>query len=217
MAQIFKPIDNTFFRGIIVGGLLLLIGWITTAIMHQWSSSQTGVGIPLAQPVPFSHEHHVEGLGIDCRFCHTSVEKSSFAGMPSTETCMKCHQEIWKDSPMLLPVRESYRTGKPIVWNRVHNLPDFVYFDHSIHVQKGIACQVCHGKVESMPLMRKENTLYMGWCMSCHEHPGHYVALHQNNQRQPPKTPTEMSYKPWDPNIDPKRVKEIRNCSACHR
>jgi hypothetical protein len=123
------------------------------------------------QPVPFSHDHHVSGLGIDCRYCHTTVETSAFAGIPSTEICMGCHSQIWNDSPLLAPVRESYRSGEPLRWTRVHDLPDFAYFDHSIHVAKGIACESCHGRVDRMPLMRKAYSLQMEWCLDCHRHP----------------------------------------------
>ena len=112
-------------------------------------------GVVRPQPVPFSHQHHVAGLGIDCRYCHTSVENSSFAGIPPTKTCMNCHSQIWTNAPMLEPVRESYRTGKSLEWTRVNDLPDFVYFDHSIHVNKGVGCNTCHGPVDQMPLMYK--------------------------------------------------------------
>jgi hypothetical protein len=201
--------------------MALVLGTMIADLLQESYGARVGMEVP--QPVPFSHEHHVEGLGIDCRFCHTSVEKSPFAGMPSTETCMKCHQEIWKDSPVLAPVRESYRTGKPLAWNRVHNLPDFVYFDHSVHVQKGIPCQVCHGNVDQMPLVRKENTLYMRWCFDCHRHPGNYVAAHYHPGRA--ITANDLSFgKPkvgtaekWDPHLDPSRIKQIQDCSACHR
>src|SRR5262249_50976839 len=120
-------------------------------------------------------QHHVAGLGIDCRYCHTSVEKSSFAGIPPTKTCMNCHSEIWAYSPMLRTVRESYRSGKSIPWNRVHNLADFVYFDHSIHVNKGIGCVSCHGRVDEMPLTWKANTLHMEWCLECHRRPEEHI------------------------------------------
>ena len=121
--------------------------------------------------MPFSHEHHVRGLGIDCRYCHTSVEKSSFAGIPPTETCMTCHSQIWTDSPMLEPVRTSLRTNTPIRWNRVHDLPDYVYFNHGIHVQKGVGCVSCHGRVDQMPLTWKAEPMTMEWCLSCHRNP----------------------------------------------
>jgi hypothetical protein len=171
MAQLFPPFTNALARGTIFGGLLLL-GAIVWA-GNQWLRSPyaTQVDVIRDQPVPFSHDHHFSGLGIDCRYCHATVETAAFAGMPSTETCMGCHSLIWRDSPLLAPVRESWRTKKPLVWTRVHDLPDFVYFNHSIHVAKGIGCESCHGRVDQMPLMRRAASLHMEWCLDCHEHP----------------------------------------------
>ena len=123
------------------------------------------------QPVPFSHKHHVEGLGLQCQYCHTTVEKSSYAGIPPTKTCMNCHSQIWTNAQMLEPVRTSWATGASINWIRVHDLPDYVYFNHEIHVNKGIGCASCHGRVDEMPLMYEENTLQMEWCLNCHRNP----------------------------------------------
>src|SRR5205085_7525161 len=128
----------------------------------------TGVDEHVEQPVQFSHQHHVAGLGIDCRYCHTSAETSHFAGVPPTRTCMNCHSQIWVNSPMLEPVRESFRTDKSIEWIKVHDLPDFVYFNHSIHVNKGVGCVSCHGRVDYMNLTWQENSLQMEWCLNCH-------------------------------------------------
>src|SRR5262249_46164795 len=127
------------------------------------------------QPVPFSHRHHVGGIGLDCRYCHTTVEVSSFAGIPPTKTCMNCHSQIWTNSAMLEPVRESFRSGKSIEWNRVHHLAGFVYFDHSIHVKKGVGCVTCHGRVDQMPLTWQESSLQMEWCLGCHRNPERFV------------------------------------------
>jgi hypothetical protein len=158
MPQIFHPSFNVISRASIYGAVLLLaaVGWALSVVYR--SSYATQVNVVRAQPVPFSHEHHVRGLGIDCRYCHTSVETSAFAGIPATETCMHCHSQIWADSPMLEPVRESFRSSVPIAWTRVHDVPDFVYFDHSIHVQKGIGCATCHGRVDQMPLTWRTET-----------------------------------------------------------
>src|SRR5262249_2355160 len=128
---------------------------------------------------PFSHQHHVGQLGIDCRYCHASVEVSSFAGMPPTKTCMNCHQEIWFGSEVLEPVRASFRTDRPIAWERIHNLPQFVYFDHSIHIKKGVGCASCHGRVDQMPFLYQENSLLMEWCLSCHRNPGPHLRPRQ--------------------------------------
>ncbi|HUR36384.1 MAG TPA: cytochrome c3 family protein [Terriglobales bacterium] len=134
----------------------------------QRSPYVTKEGLRPEQPVPFSHQHHVAGLGIDCRYCHTSVENSSFAGIPPTKTCMNCHSQIWTNAEMLEPVRASFRDNKSLVWQRVHDLPDFVYFSHDIHVNKGVGCKSCHGPVDEMPLMYQEATLQMEWCLECH-------------------------------------------------
>ena len=128
-------------------------------------------GVRRPQPVPFSHQHHVAGLGIDCRYCHTSVETSSFAGIPPTKTCMNCHAQIWTNAALLEPVRESYKTGKSLVWTRVNDLPDFAYFNHSIHINKGVGCNTCHGPVDRMPLMYNQASLQMEWCLECHRAP----------------------------------------------
>lgn len=171
MAQIFHPSTNTFAKATIFGAVFILAGVAWAGSMFVRSSYVTQVDVVRDQPVPFSHDHHVSGLGLDCRYCHTSVEKSSFAGIPSTEICMGCHSQIWKNSELLAPVRESYRTGQSLQWTRVHDLPDYVYFDHSIHVAKGVACESCHGRVDQMPLMRKAHALHMEWCLECHRHP----------------------------------------------
>jgi hypothetical protein len=175
MSQIFHPGMNTLSKLTIFGGLFILAaaGWAWDRINR--SPYVTEAAVVREQPVPFSHEHHIAGLGIDCRFCHASVENSPFAGLPSTEICMGCHSQIWRDSPMLAPVRDSFRTGKPLVWTRVHDLPDFVYFDHSIHLAKGIGCESCHGRVDRMPLMRRAATLQMSWCLDCHEKPERHI------------------------------------------
>ena len=175
MAQIFHPSTNAFAKATIFGGIFILaaVTWLFSVFAR--SSYVTKVDVVRDQPVPFSHDHHVSGLGIDCRYCHTSVEKSAFAGMPSTEICMGCHSQIWKDSPMLEPVRASFRTGQPLVWTRVYDVPDFVYFDHSIHVAKGVTCESCHGRVDQMPLMRKSVSLHMEWCLECHRKPEQFV------------------------------------------
>ena len=169
--------------------------------------------------MPFSHEHHVGGLGIDCRYCHTTVETSSFAGMPATEVCMNCHKQIWSEAPMLEPVRESYRSGRPIRWNRVYDLPGFAYFDHSIHVHKGVGCVTCHGRVDQMPLLWRANTLYMKWCLGCHEAPERFV--------RPREHVFELDWRPGeDQETLGRRLvaeygimdrEQLTSCYVCHR
>lgn len=175
MAQIVSSHTDTVLRlfGVVVG-VILVVG-VTALVQYNWSPWESDTGVIRTQPVPFSHEHHVSGLGIDCRYCHTSVEVSSSAGMPSTHTCMSCHSQVWTEAEMLEPVRRSYRTDQPIQWNRIYNLPDYVYFDHSVHVNSGVACETCHGRVDQMPLLQKANTLYMQWCLDCHRAPEEYL------------------------------------------
>jgi Cytochrome c7 and related cytochrome c/Class III cytochrome C family len=171
MAQIFHRSTNTIARVSIYGTVFILGIVAYVAWEVNQSSYFTTAKLPLEQPVPFSHKHHAAELGIDCRYCHTSVETSSFAGLPPTATCMTCHSQIWVNSSMLEPVRASYQTDQSLAWTRVNALPDFVYFNHSIHVKKGIGCTTCHGQLGEMPITWRENTLYMRWCIDCHKHP----------------------------------------------
>ncbi|MDX9973587.1 MAG: cytochrome c3 family protein [FCB group bacterium] len=218
MAQIFSRGTNYLAKASIVG-LVLLVGGASTAFgMLWWSPYRSDVGVSVQQVVPFSHEHHVSGLGLDCRYCHTSVEDSSFAGIPPTHTCMGCHSQVWTDAPMLEPVRNSYRTNTPLVWNRVHDLADFAYFNHGIHIQKGIGCVTCHGQVDQMPLMRKTNTLFMSFCVDCHRDPAKYI--------RPKDKVFDMAWTPDRPQseLGPELVKQydvqtsqLIDCTVCHR
>jgi Cytochrome c7 and related cytochrome c len=216
MAQIFHPSTNTISRVSIFGGLLLLIALVAALAAINESPYITEVGVARSQPVPFSHKHHVGDEGIDCRYCHTSVEESSFAGIPPTKTCMNCHSQIWADSPTLAPVRDSFRTGKSIQWTRVHNLPGFVYFDHSIHIHKGVGCSTCHGRVDEMPLMWRENTLYMDWCLECHRAPERFVRPREYVFRmdyQPPADQLALGEKL----VKEYKIEKLTSCSVCHR
>jgi hypothetical protein len=171
MAQIFHRSTNSLSRATIFGAVFVVAALFWVAAQVQRSPYVTYAGVVRPQPAPFSHQHHVAGLGIDCRYCHTSVENSRFAGIPPTKTCMNCHAQIWTKAPMLEPVRESFRTDKSLVWTRVNDLPDFVYFDHSIHINKGVGCNTCHGPVDRMPLMYNYASLQMEWCLNCHRAP----------------------------------------------
>src|SRR5580765_1211473 len=171
MSQLFPKSANAMARASLIGGLTLvvLVGWLLLTLMRSsWLTRQNEF---VEQPIQFSHLHHVGGEGFDCRYCHTSVETSSFAGIPPTKTCMNCHSQIWTNAAILEPVRESFRTGKSLVWNRVNDLPEFVYFDHSIHISKGVGCNTCHGPVDRMPLMYNHASLQMEWCIECHRGP----------------------------------------------
>ena len=219
MAQIFSPRSNVQAKVIIVATILLVCagGWLTSAVW--WSPYTTYVNVPFDQPVPFSHQHHVAGLGIDCRYCHTSVETSSFAGIPATETCMTCHSQLWTEAPLLAPVRASLTTNTSLKWNRVYDLPDFAYFDHSIHVTKGVGCSTCHGRVDQMPITWKTQTLYMKWCLECHRAPENYL--------RPQNEIYDMAWRPGNNqsalgrqlvaqnHIDTSG--RLTNCSTCHR
>jgi Cytochrome c7 and related cytochrome c len=217
MPQIFHPSMNTISRLTIFGAVFVIsaLGWLLLTVVR--SPYVTNVGVVKEQPVPFSHKHHVSEAGIDCRYCHTSVESSSFAGIPPTQTCMNCHSQIWSQSPMLEPVRASFRDGKPLEWNRVHDLPDYVYFDHSIHVAKGVACTTCHGEVDQMPLMYRAASLHMEWCLGCHRHPDEHIG--------PRDAVFATSAQLAQMSISESRarlaadyhVQSKTNCSICHR
>lgn len=212
MPQVFPPSANTLARASLVGvaGLILFGGWAWGLVLRSPFATQAGV--VRAQPVPFSHARHVGGLGLDCRYCHTSVERSAFAGVPSTETCMTCHSQIWTDAEMLAPVRDAYRDDLPLSWTRVHDLPDFVYFQHAVHVKKGVACATCHGRLDRMPLTWREETLQMEWCLDCHRDP----APHQG----PAEAVFDPDWNPADSRAAGRAVPDARpsvDCSSCHR
>jgi formamidopyrimidine-DNA glycosylase len=216
MAQIFHRSTNTISRVSLFGGVALILVVVATLAAINRSSYLTEVGVARSQPVQFSHKHHVSDDGIDCRYCHTSVEESSFAGIPSTKICMNCHTQIWPESPILEPVRESFRTGKSLQWTRVHNLPGFAYFDHSIHVHKGVGCVTCHGRVDQMPLMWRENTLYMEWCLECHRNPERFVRPREqvfNMDWQPPVDQITLGQKL----VQEYKIESLTSCSVCHR
>ncbi|MEJ2143882.1 MAG: cytochrome c3 family protein [Acidobacteriota bacterium] len=216
MAQIFHHSINTLVRIGFLALVVLAAGGSAAYYAMYNSPYFNRVNVVRQQPVMFSHKHHVNGLGIDCRYCHTAVEESSSAGIPPTHTCMTCHSQVWTDAPILEPVRESYRTGKPLQWIRVHDLPDFVYFNHSIHIKKGIGCTTCHGQVDQMPMTRQVNTLYMGWCLDCHRHPERYVRPRDqvfSVDWRPPSNQEELGRQL----VKKYNIHSFTNCSTCHR
>ena len=175
MSQIFPRSANALARSSLFGvlSLVLFLGWLVFTLMRSsWATKQDEF---VEQPIQFSHAHHVGGMGIDCRYCHTSVEKSSFAGIPPTRTCMNCHSQIWSTAPILEPVRASFRNDTNLEWIRVNDLPDFVYFNHQIHVKQGVGCDTCHGPVDKMPLMYQARSLLMEWCLECHRAPEQFI------------------------------------------
>jgi hypothetical protein len=216
MPQIFKRSANSFARASIIGTVLVLGGLLSLIMAIGRSSYVTRAQEYIEQPIQFSHLHHAGDDGIDCRYCHTSVETAAFAGIPPTKTCMNCHSQIWSTAPILEPVRASFREDQPLRWIRVHDLPDFVYFNHSIHVKKGMGCETCHGRVDEMPLMLQQNSLQMEWCLDCHRAPEQFV--------RPRSEVFTMGYSPPVPQAElgPRLVKEygiqsLTSCSVCHR
>jgi Cytochrome c7 and related cytochrome c len=219
MSQIFHRHTNIYSRLSILAviAVVAILGGVV-AMLHL-SGYNTNQGLFVEQPIQFSHAHHVGGEGIDCRYCHTSVEESAFANIPPTKTCMNCHSQIWTNAPILEPVRASFRDNKPLHWTRVHDLPDFVYFNHSIHVRKGVGCATCHGRVDKMPLMYQEASLQMNWCVNCHRNPAQYVRPREEVYNMAWERPAN------DPDLGKRLVQEYKiasvdqltSCSTCHR
>jgi hypothetical protein len=216
MSQIFRPSANAIARGsIVVIGVLAIAGFLTLDELSR-SPYVTQTGVARSQPVPFSHQHHVGGIGIDCRYCHTSVETASFAGIPPTKTCMNCHTQLFSDTATLEPVRASYRDDTSLVWTRVHDLPDFVYFPHSVHVHKGVGCVTCHGRIDKMPLVWQEKSLQMEWCLECHRAPERFV--------RPREAVFQMDWQPAEDQetlgrrlVEEYDIRTRTDCSTCHR
>jgi len=215
LAQIFPRWTNKLPLVIAIGGVILAIV-LVWGVWYYFSPKYTDVGYRPVQPVPYSHKLHAGDLGIDCRYCHTTVEVSAWANVPPTQTCMNCHKLILPESEKLLPVRESYATGKPIEWIRVHHIPDFAYFNHSAHLRAGVGCASCHGNVAQMEVIQQVQPLSMGWCLDCHRKPDMHLRPHDqitNMEWTPPED--QMSFA--------KRIKEelqIKppvDCSGCHR
>ncbi len=219
MGQIFHRSTNVISRVSIFGAVFFLGALLWLMMEFNRSSYNTQAFIPREQPVQFSHKHHVGDVGIDCRYCHTSVETSAFAGIPPTKTCMNCHSQLFADSPYLEQVRESFRTGKPIKWTRVHDLPDFAYFNHSIHVTKGVGCSTCHGQIDQMPLVFQQASLQMEWCLECHRQPEQFL--------RPKDKVFDMTWQPPADQLERGRrlaveykipsADVLTSCSTCHR
>lgn len=244
MANIFRPVANIGAKITLICGAILPLGTILTMSQFTRSPYVTKVNIPYEQPVPFSHEHHVTELGIDCRYCHSTVEKSAFVSYPPTHTCMSCHSQVWTNSPLLEPVRESYTKNVPLKWTVLNKVPDFVYFNHSIHINRGVSCNNCHGPIQAMQIVYKGQAFQMRWCLDCHRNPENYVGpqenvwkLYQDIQRGQqangePLTAEEESLKngkQYERNDEEKakgrewvkkyhiKTEQLTDCSVCHR
>jgi hypothetical protein len=217
MSQIFKPSANQLSRMSIVAAIVLLgAGGGALFELIADSTYATRQGDAREQPIPFSHAHHVGSMGIDCRYCHTSVENSDWAVIPPTKTCMNCHSQIWVGSETLEPVRQSFRTNQSIKWTKVYDLPDFVYFNHSIHIKKGVGCETCHGRIDQQALTWQEPSLQMRWCLDCHRAPEKYL--------RPRDQITTMGYTPSEPQevlgarlLKEYNVQKLDTCWTCHR
>jgi len=227
MPQVFHHSTNTLSKLSIFGGIFVLLAVVWAVAEINRSSYNTGAYVERQQPVQFSHKHHTGDDGIDCRYCHTSVEISSSAGMPATKTCMNCHTQIWSDSPYLEIVRTSWKEGKPIEWTRVHDLPDYVYFNHSIHVAKGIGCSSCHGRMDEMPAVYQAASLQMEWCLSCHREPERFLRPKSEIYNHAWNAPNHLSENTTEQQLaDGRRLKAeyrvknspvLTSCSTCHR
>ena len=219
MPQIFHRSSNTLARVSILGGLFI-VGMLSFAVYgYMTGDYTTQVHVARDQPVRFSHEHHVAGLGIDCRYCHTSVTESPFAGLPPTKVCMTCHSQIWTNAALLEPVRQSWRTDTPIPWTRVNSVPGYVYFNHSIHVAKGVGCATCHGPVDKMPLTYQAQSLQMRWCLECHRNPEQYLRPREevfNMGYKPPPDQEKLGHELAE-RYHVRDSQTLTNCSTCHR
>lgn len=217
MAAIFRPGANLAAKLVLLALACLIGGGIAWWWLWPRMDYARRVGWTIDQPVPFSHQHHVAGLGIDCRYCHTTVETSAHAGLPPTWTCMSCHSQIWTNAALLKPVRQSLAEDKPIHWARVTNLPDYVYFNHSIHIAKGVGCESCHGHVDRMPLTYKAKSMTMQFCLNCHRDPGPHLrpenAIYDTEWHRTASTPSPAAL------MQHYHVsgRTLTDCSICHR
>jgi hypothetical protein len=214
MAALFPPWTNTATRAVLVLAIAIVAGVIIVPIVYARLPFATGAGDPLLQPVPFDHRHHVRDDGIDCLYCHEGAERSAYAGVPPAERCLGCHSQIWNDSDLIAPLRASVETGTPIRWQRVHSVPDFVYFDHSIHVNRGIGCVSCHGRIDDMAAVYQVHRLSMSWCLDCHRNP--------EPQLRPRDQITHMAWQAESPAqlaalAAQYRPRHLTHCSTCHR
>jgi hypothetical protein len=216
VSQIFHRSTNTLSRVSIFGAVFFVGGALWGLAAVNRSGYVTQEGVARQQPIQFSHKHHAGELGIDCRYCHTQVERAAYAGIPPTATCMNCHSQIWVDSPMLEPVRASWRTDRSLEWVKVYDLPDYVYFHHGAHVGKGIGCETCHGRVDRMNQVWQASSLQMEWCLDCHRHPERAVRPREAVFRfgwTPPEAQTTLGPRL----VAAHQIHTRTDCTTCHR
>ena len=216
MAQLFPRWANSAVRGLLIAAGVLVAGAPLALIAWTRTPSATGQYVAVTQPIPFSHALHVNGVRIDCRYCHATAERSATAGLPPTRACVGCHTDLWLNSPPFEPVRRSVHTGTPIAWQRVTRLPDFVFFNHAVHTRKGIGCESCHGRVDLMMQVYQTAPLTMGWCLECHREPQRYI-----------RPVAEVTHMGWEPTGDQLamglklvaqyHVRSVTTCTGCHR
>lgn len=219
MPALFTPRANVIARSSLAAALFVLVAVPLALMIYVRTSFATGEHRAVAQPIAFDHRIHANGLRIDCRFCHSGVEQSANAGLPPTVACMGCHSKVWRESQQFAPVRASIASGRPIAWQRVNAVPDFVFFDHSIHVAKGVGCVTCHGRVDQMQSVTQATPLTMRWCLDCHRDPGPNL--------RPKELVASMA---WTPPLDraaadslsatlvqTSHVRRLTSCSTCHR
>ena len=218
---VFPQWSNLLLPGAVIFALVAPI-YVVFIVAYGFSPKTTAVGYQPVQPVPFSHEIHAGELGMDCRYCHTTVEHASMAAVPPTQTCMNCHTQIVPDSPNVAKLWESYDSGLPVDWIRVHNLPDFSYFDHSIHVNSGVSCVECHGRIDRMDVVYQQEPLSMSWCLECHRNPtprlrepDRVTDLGWDFDGREAGSPERLDYQAHWQKLN--RVQPTQYCSACHR
>ncbi len=219
MGQIFPRNANLLARLSIFAAVLLIVELTLILTVYFRSNYYRQINVAIQQPVPYSHQLHAGTLGIDCRYCHVSVDKSYFANIPATETCMTCHSQIRTGSTKLTVVRDSYATGQPVSWQKVNRVPSFVYFNHSIHINKGVGCSECHGKVTEMPVVWQPQAFFMGFCLNCHRNPENFLRPRDqvfNLNYIHPANQVELGQKlVQEYGVMPKT--QLQNCWVCHR
>ncbi len=217
MSKLFPQSANKLPLQIVIY-LCVLAGLATAGVTYYMTPEYTRVGYAPVQPVPYSHALHVGQLGLDCRYCHSNVDKSGFANLPTAQTCMNCHNQVKKDSPALAVVRKSYETGEPVPWVQIHSVPDFVFFNHAVHVNRGVSCVECHGKVNEMEVVSHEKSMSMGFCLECHRNPA--TRVREPNDIFNLNSPTiadKAGLQAGQKFVHDWKINPPQSCTGCHR